>query len=193
MFTVITFLTIISLSYQYLTLGILIVWIWSDAVNLIIFRSTASMIILGLFPFIFYLAGGNCTLGPRWKNIPAFKQCLCKKKSSSGKICSKFYCVLSQKYGMMQFCAFIVIFRHFMNIYGPSYYFVAVYGTLLHTWHFLALWGTFWHFWPVTLFCGEFTLVTIYALFGLKLFLHKPCLRKFVVFFNVCPGAVQRW
>ena len=55
----------------------------------------------------------------------------------------------------------------FMALLGTCWYFL---------WHFMALCGIFWYFWPVTLFCGEFTFVTIYALFWVKLYWNKPCL-----------------
>ena len=38
---------------------------------------------------------------------------------------------------MLQFCAFIVIFWHFMIIYGALWNFLELYDTL---WHFLTVW-----------------------------------------------------
>ena len=41
----------------------------------------------------------------RWKNVQACKQRLCKFFPSLGKICAKFYAVLSRKWVMLRFCA----------------------------------------------------------------------------------------
>ena len=42
----------------------------------------------------------------RWKNVWVCEQCLCKFFHSLGKIFNKFYAVLSQKWVILQFCAF---------------------------------------------------------------------------------------
>ena len=52
---------------------------------------------------------------------------------SSGKICAKFYGVLSQKWGMLQFRGFIVIFLAFYYLWR----FMVLFGTVM------ALYGTF--------------------------------------------------
>ena len=88
------------------------------------------------------------------------------------KIYSKIYGVLSKKFVMSQFCAFIVIF-------WLLWLFMALYGTFSH------FYGTFWHFWPVTLYFGEFTFVAIYASLWVNWGLHKPCLCNFFLSFSM--------
>ena len=69
----------------------------------------------------------------RWKNIQACEQCLCKCFSSLGKICAKLYGLLSQKWNMSHFHAFIIIFWHFVTIFG------AIWSFLAFVFHFMAL------------------------------------------------------
>ena len=47
----------------------------------------------------------SLNVAQRWKNEQACKQRLCKLFSILGKICAKFYVVLSQKSVMLRFCA----------------------------------------------------------------------------------------
>ena len=121
-----------------------------------------------------YLCSGIWNLGDR-KTYKRASNAHVNFYASLGKICAKFYGVLSQKWGMSQFCVISVIFS-----VGILWIFMARYGTF---WHFH---DTLWHFWPVTLFCGEFLFVTIYALFWVKLFYNEPYSCKFVVFFHIC-------
>ena len=96
----------------------------------------------------------------------------------------KFDSVLSQKWGLLQFCAFIIIFCIIWLFMALMVLFCTC----------MAPYGTFLYFWPVTLFCGEFLFLAIYALFRVKLFWHKPCVTLFFfVFFHVCTrGVVNR-
>ena len=48
--------------------------------------------------------------------------------------------------------------------------FFALFGNI---WHLYGTVWHFWHFWSLTLFCGEFTFVTIYALFSGKIILAQ--------------------
>ena len=89
------------------------------------------------------------------------------------KICAKINSVPSQKWGMLQFCVFLIIFWHFMTIYGALWYCLAL------LWHCIALLR---HFSHVTLFCVKLTFVAINALFQVKLFWHKPYSCTFLSF-----------
>ena len=82
-------------------------------------------------------ASGKLQVVSRDEKKQACKQCLCNLFSSSGKICAKFYGFLSQKWEMLQVCAFIVICLAFCNYDGILWYLLEL------LWDFMALFGTF--------------------------------------------------
>ena len=82
-------------------------------------------------------ASGKLQVVSRDEKKQACKQCLCNFFSSSGKICAKFYGFLSQKWEMLQVCAFIVICLAFCNYDGNLWYLLEL------LWDFMALFGTF--------------------------------------------------
>ena len=84
--------------------------------------------------------------------------------------------VLSQKWGMLQFCALIAIFFwHFMTIYSALFYFLAL---LWHFWHLLALLACYIVLWRIH--CRN-----LRTFLG-KFILPQHCECNFFVFFHVC-------
>ena len=91
------------------------------------------------------------------KNIWACEQCSCEFFSSWGKnLCRILLCYVAKVMNV----AILRFYCHSLAFYDNLWHFMVLFGI------FMALYVTFWHFCPATLFCGEFTFVTIFTLFG---------------------------